>query len=105
MVKLQGTWHPIDGRPAPVNLSEPAAKQKGYGGQPPVLSCGKDLLPRSVIRASVSKNHNSGVNPTAEITVGDLQCTRDIFIALYHGKSHSEHLTDRITVLRSRIFV
>jgi hypothetical protein len=88
-----------------VNLSEPAAKQKGYDGQPLVLSCGEDLLPRSVIRAPVSTNHNDGVNPITEIVSGDLQCTGDIFIALYHGKSHSEHLRDRITVLRSRIFV
>jgi hypothetical protein len=29
MVKLQGTWHSIDVQPTPVNLSEPAAKQKG----------------------------------------------------------------------------
>jgi hypothetical protein len=70
-----------------------------------VLSCGEDLLPRSVIRALVSSNHNDGVNPTAEIAGGDIQCTGDIFSALYHGKSHSEHLTDRITVPRSRIFV
>jgi hypothetical protein len=49
MVKLQGTWHLIDGRPTPVNLSELAAKQKGYDDQPLVLSCGEDLLPRSVI--------------------------------------------------------
>ena len=29
VVKLQGTWHPIDGRPILMNLSEPAAKQRG----------------------------------------------------------------------------
>jgi hypothetical protein len=29
MMKLQGTWHPIDGRLIPVNLSEPTTKQRG----------------------------------------------------------------------------
>jgi hypothetical protein len=71
VVKLQGTWHPIDGRPTLVNLSEPAAKQQGYGGQPPVLSCGEDLLPRSVIRSSMSTNHNNSVNPGARLTGGE----------------------------------
>jgi hypothetical protein len=55
----------------------------------------QDLLPRSVIRALASKNHNSGMNPTAEIAGGDIQCTGDIFRALYYGNSYLEHLTDR----------
>jgi hypothetical protein len=29
VVKLQGTWHLIDGRQIPVNLSKPAVKQRG----------------------------------------------------------------------------
>jgi hypothetical protein len=84
MVKLQGTWHPIDGRPTPVNLSEPAAKQQGYDGQPPVLSCGEDLLPRSVIRSPMSTNHNGGVNPGAQLTGGEVLCAGVLIQLLYH---------------------
>jgi hypothetical protein len=54
----------------------------------------QDLLPGSVIRALASMNHNGGVNPTAEIAGGDIQCIGDIFRALYYGNSYSEHLTD-----------
>jgi hypothetical protein len=84
MVKLQGTWHPIDGRPTPVNLSESVAKQQGYGGQPPVLSCGEDLLPRSVIRSPMSTNHNGGVNPGARLTSGEVLCAGILIQLLYH---------------------
>jgi hypothetical protein len=69
--KIQRTWHPIDGWPTPVNLSEPTAKQQGYGGQPPVLSYGEDLLPRSVIRSPMSTNHNDSVNRGARLTGGE----------------------------------
>jgi hypothetical protein len=55
-----------------MNLSEPLAKQKEYGGQPPVLSCGEELFPISVIWSPVSTNHNGGVNPGARFTGGEV---------------------------------
>jgi hypothetical protein len=72
VVKLQGTWHPIDGRPTPVNLSEPTAKQKGVRRPASGVILWRRSFTQKRYPAPMNTNHNGGVNPTAEIAGGDI---------------------------------